>query len=155
MTLRDTLGVCFVFAEECSPACLNGGICQDGVCDCPADWEGDHCQTCEYIGFSKGTRDYSSRLSYLHAPSDNGELKGALSRGFHRFFSCNCSLCFGKGCRNFCLILSCLMKPGPGTEIDKICYVIDHGLCHSQRNETMKRFNCAKCLLSCLDLEHE
>ena len=44
----------FLSVEVCSPECLNGGICQNGVCDCPANWEGDHCQTREYIDFPRG-----------------------------------------------------------------------------------------------------
>ena len=35
----------FVSSEDCSPACMNGGICNDGICECGDNWEGDHCQT--------------------------------------------------------------------------------------------------------------
>ena len=30
----------------CNPECQNGGVCcQPNVCDCPAGYSGDHCET--------------------------------------------------------------------------------------------------------------
>ena len=38
------LQIYYSFSDDCDPACLNGGQCVLGVCQCPIEWEGDQCE---------------------------------------------------------------------------------------------------------------
>ncbi|XP_022097519.1 uncharacterized protein LOC110982993 isoform X2 [Acanthaster planci] len=40
---RDSIPL-IIYKIPCSPACQNGGTCDDGVCLCPTGFTGDHCQ---------------------------------------------------------------------------------------------------------------